>query len=283
MENNQDDLSQIRKNLDDFFLKYNDRLIDNLITPDNLESEIIVPTDILINHLVDPSVLNTDITITKIGDLEGEKFKCIHCELIGKGRRFYRKHFSDCLIKDIGKKKLDEALKSSQSLEFTSRQFKLPKHYLRLYNDYHKIIFPKGKTCSHCTLELSPREVQFHFNNCVLKGVNLETFVSDLQNISRERVRSKYNLQIGRYKKYLKHFSIIKAHQKGKKCPHCEVKITPYNGNFHFEKCPFRDIDLKGLIEDFSTYNDYKLSLKYGISIRRIESLRKDYQSRINK
>jgi len=113
-----------------------------------------------------------------------------------------------------------------------------------------------------------------HFDNCRMKGIDLEEFTKDCNTLPSFKITEKYGVDFYFITRYRRYFGIEAVATTGKTynlkirtCPHCN---RPGKGNIfslsHFDNCKFKGIDLTQLNEDILNYDDSIVQSKYGLT-----------------
>ena len=133
--------------------------------------------------------------------------ECPHCNRISKGSSFQQHHFDNCKLKGINLEEFNKELLTMSIGEICSK-YNIDVQFISNYRRYFGILANKNieHKCPHCNRSGNGnRFIREHFDNCKLKGVNLEEFNKDLLNktTNLNKIANKYNLERGYVERHL--------------------------------------------------------------------------------
>jgi hypothetical protein len=282
MSHSEEERKKIEK-LEEFLNLYDDQYINNLISERRLKQSIYLKDNF------DERYINFKTSSEKkfpnrynINKSKYKLLNCPHCEMSGKGLRFYKFHFEKCVFKTHDLNEINNLLMITQNPYSIVSKFKIKSSKVYKYIEFHNLLKSKekSKVCPHCTLELKPGSLRFHYSNCKLKNVDIEVFKNELSKHTLNYISKKYNIRYSFIYKCSKIFGIStnkcsKEELLNKNiCPNCEQKTNNSNSRFHYTNCKFKDLNINIIKNEIKYLSNYQLNKKYKIPRKSLQTFR---------
>jgi glutaredoxin len=130
---------------------------------------------------------------------------CPHCKKSSRGGFFIGTHFDNCTMKginltDINKDIMDKFITTQDIM----KKYDITANTISSYIRHHSLYTNDNiATCPHCKMSSSSNSfIGFHFDNCKMKGINLDNLNRDIVEHGTSYILHKYSISKDWYRNY---------------------------------------------------------------------------------